>query len=261
MPLKKLQLEIKKLADPKKAKILMRFFKTGKGQYGEGDKFLGIVVPKQRELVKKYWYGLTLDDLDILIKSKIHEERLIALLILVAKYQNNLSSSGQARGSMDSRLRGNDKRVIFKFYLSRTKYINNWDLVDLSAPNIVGSYLYSLSLEGRGAGVRVKNETLLRLAKSKNLWQRRIAILATFSFIKQGQPKDTIALTKILLKDKHDLIHKAVGWMLREMGKRCGEKKLTNFLDTNTLKMPRTALRYAIERLPKEQRLHYLHLK
>jgi len=261
MPLKKLQLEIKKLANPKKAKILMRFFKTGKGQYGEGDKFLGIVVPKQRELVKKYWHNLTLADLDVLIKSNIHEERLIALLILVAKYQNNLSSSGQSRGSMDSRLRGNDKKAIFKFYLSHTKYINNWDLVDLSAPNIVGSYLYSLSLEGREAGVRVKNQTLLRLAKSKNLWERRIAILATFAFIKKKQTIDIIKIAAILLKDKHDLIHKAVGWMLREVGKRCGEKTLTKFLDANALKMPRTALRYAIERLPKEQRLHYLHLK
>ncbi|MFA5990709.1 MAG: DNA alkylation repair protein [Candidatus Doudnabacteria bacterium] len=232
MNLPKLKRDMKKLANPAKAKVLAGFFKTGPGQYGEGDIFLGITVPLQRQLVKQYWQDLTMGDVDSLIKSKFHEERLIALLILVKQFQSlNIKSS------------------IFKFYLSHTKYINNWDLVDLSAPNIVGEYLID------------KNRTILfKLAKSKNLWERRIAILATFAFIKKRDPKDSLAIAKMLLADKQDLIHKAVGWMLREIGKRCGEKILTDFLDKNVLRIPRTALRYAIERLPEKKRLHYLHL-
>lgn len=239
--IKDLRAEIKKLANSNKAKILQGFFKTGKGQYGEGDIFLGIIVPKQRALAKKYWEKITLPELDILIKSKIHEERLIALLILTKQFESL-----------------NNQLVIYKYYLSHTKYINNWDLVDLSAPNIVGSYLYSLALDGRGAGVRVKNETLYKLAISKNLWERRIAILATFTFIKKGDSKDTLKIAKILLADKHDLIHKAAGWMIREVGKRCDQKILTSFLDEYSAKMPRTMLRYAIERLPEKIRKYYL---
>ncbi len=244
---KLLKNEIKQLKNPAKAKILQGFFKTGGGEYGEGDIFLGITVPLQRQLVKQCWQDLTLADIDALLKSKFHEERLIALLILVKKFTSTKIL--------------NQKSEIYKFYLSHTKYINNWDLVDLSAPNIVGEYLYSLSLDGRGVGVRVKNQTLLRLAKSKNLWERRIAILATFAFIKKRDPKDSLVIVKMLLTDKHDLIHKAVGWMLREIGKRCDEKTLTDFLNKNVLKMPRTTLRYAIERLPQEKKLYYLHLK
>lgn len=242
--LKALRTQIKKLANPKKAKILQGFFKTGPGQYGEGDIFLGITVPLQRELVKQYWQDLRLADIDSLLKSKFHEERLIALLILIKKFTASEIL--------------NQKSKIYKYYLFHTKYINNWDLVDLSAPNIVGEYLYSISLDGRGVGVRVKNQTLLHLAKSKNLWERRIAILATFTFIKNGDTKDALRIAKMLLADKHDLIHKAVGWMLREIGKRCNEKSLTDFLDANALTMPRTALRYAIERLPEEKRKKYL---
>ena len=142
------------------------------------------------------------------------------------------------------------QKKIYNFYISHTKHINNWDLVDLSAPNIVGEYLID------------KNRAILfKLAKSKSLWERRIAILATFAFIKNHRSKDALAIAKMLLTDKHDLIHKAVGWMLREIGKRCSEKTLTDFLDDNALTMPRTALRYAIERLPEKKRLHYLHLK
>jgi len=139
---------------------------------------------------------------------------------------------------------------IFRFYLKHAKYINNWDLVDLSAPNIVGAYLF----EYCSGDVVVLN----KLAKSSNLWERRIAIIATFYFIRKGSPDHTLILAKMLLADKHDLIHKAVGWMLREAGKRCGEKILSDFLDVNYRKMPRTMLRYAIERLPERKRRHYL---
>ncbi len=228
-----LKANIIKLADPGKAKILQRFFKTGEGEYGEGDIFLGIVVPKQRKLVKKYWKGITLADLDRLIKSKIHEERLIALLILVAKFQK-----------ADDIL----KNQIYNFYLSHTKYINNWDLADLTAPNIVGTYLNN------------KNRSILyELAKSQHLWERRIAMLATFAFLKHGDCIDTLKIAKILMNDKHDLIHKAVGWMLREVGKKCGEKILINFLNQYSRQMPRVMLRYAIEKLPKKQQQYYLH--
>ncbi len=228
--LKRLKKDLRDLADPKKAKILQRFFKTGKGEYGEGDVFLGVVVPKQRMLVKKYWRDLDLKDLDKLIKSKIHEERLITLLILVRQYQSL-----------------NTKSSIFKYFLSRTKYINNWDLVDLSAPNIVGEYLID------------KNRAILyRLARSKSLWERRIAMLSTFAFIKRGDYADTLKIAKILIKDKHDLIYKATGWMLREVGKRCGEKHLLKFLDNNCRQMPRTMLRYAIERLNHRTKIKYL---
>jgi len=228
--LKQLKKDLRDLADPKKAKILQRFFKTGKGEYGEGDVFLGVVVPKQRMLVKKYWRDLDLKDLDKLIKSKIHEERLIALLILVYQYQSL-----------------NTKSLIFKFYLSRTKYINNWDLVDLSAPNIVGEYLID------------KNRAILyRLARSKSLWERRIAILSTFAFIKRGDYADTLKIAKILIKDTHDLIHKATGWMLREVGKRCKKTLLINFLNNHYKQMPRTMLRYAIERLDQKTKKKFL---
>jgi 3-methyladenine DNA glycosylase AlkD len=141
-------------------------------------------------------------------------------------------------------------KKLFNFYIKHTKYINNWDLVDLSAPNIVGRFLLDKD-----------RKILYKLAKSKDLWERRIAILATFTFLKNGETKDAVAIAKSLLTDEHDLIHKATGWMLREMGKRCGEKYLTAFLDANIKKMPRTALRYSIERLPEKQRKYYLNLK
>lgn len=231
LALKNLQKEILALANPAKAKILMGFFKTGPGEYGEGDKFLGIVVPEQRKLVRKYLH-LSLLDIKKIITSKFHEKRLIALLILVAKFART-SESEQAK--------------IYKFYLGHTKYINNWDLVDLTADRIVGAYLLN------------KNKLiLLKLAKSKDLWERRIAMLSTFHYIKQGQTEWPLKIAKILLNDQHDLIQKAVGWMLREIGKRCDEKILLNFLDTYYKEMPRTCLRYAIERLPEVKRQHYL---
>ena len=223
-----------KLSDPQKAKILARFFKTGPGQYGESDQFIGVTVPNTRLIVKKY-NDLSLSELEALIKSPIHEERLCTLLILVDQFEKGDSKK-------------QDK--IFKFYLKNTSYINNWDLVDLSADKIIGAYLTDKP-----------KDILFKLAKSKNLWERRIGILATFHFIKKGDAKYTLKIAGILMGDNHDLIHKAVGWMLREVGKRCGKKILTDFLDEYSTLMPRTILRYAIERFPEPQRQKYLNLK
>jgi len=217
-----------------KRKILSRFFKTGKGEYGEGDKFLGIVVPESRKIAQKY-SNITLIEVSRLIKNKYHEVRLIALLILVHKYKT---------------LSINKKEEIYNFYLKNTKYINNWDLVDLSANYIIGDYL-------------IKNgdrKILDKLSKSKNIWERRIAIISTFAFIYNKESKYTFKIVDTLIKDKHDLIQKACGWMLREVGKRVSEKELLLYLDKNNQKMPRTMLRYAIERLPENKRLYYLKL-
>lgn len=232
MSLARLKTELKSLANPAKARVLQGFFKTGKGEYGEGDVFLGITVPRQRVLAKKYAAELSANDLEKLLKSKLHEERLVAILILVAKFQKGEE---------------NEKGEVFRFYLKHTRKINNWDLVDLSAPNIVGEYL-----------LKKDRKTLYQLAESHNLWEKRIAILSTFAFIKRGESRDALAISKILLNDSHDLIHKAAGWMLRETGKRCGQKTLTGFLDKHTTRMPRTMLRYAIERLPEKTRKNYL---
>ncbi len=226
--------DLKKLADPKKKKVLQNFFKTGPGEYAEGDIFLGVTVPKSRSVSLKY-KNLSLLNTKQLLSSKIHEERLVAILILVYQFE-----AGDEK----------TKKGIFNFYLKHTKQINNWDLVDLSADKIVGAYLYQTKQE---------TSTLLKLARSKNLWERRIAILSTFHFIKQGQPKETLKIAEILLGDKHDLIHKAVGWMLREVGKRCSQVKEEKFLKKHLKQIPRTTLRYAIERFPEEKRLSYLH--
>jgi len=221
--------DLQKLANPKQAEILQRFFKTGKGEYGEGDIFLGIKVPEQREVAKKY--DLTLEEIQDLLSDKVHEYRLTALFILVNKYKKSDKKN---------------KKEIFDFYLKNTKSINNWDLVDLSAPNIVGDYLLD------------KDKSILyKLAKSDNLWEKRIAVLATFAFIKDNQFEDAFKISEILLKDNHDLIHKAVGWMLREIGKRNLEAE-ERFLNNHYKKMPRTMLRYAIERFPESKRKYYL---
>jgi 3-methyladenine DNA glycosylase AlkD len=223
--------DFEKLADTKQAVLLQRFFKTGKGQYGYGDIFLGIKVPVQRTLAKKY-RALPLADVVKLLQSKIHEHRLTALLILILKYQKAATKS---------------KQEIFKLYLKHRKHINNWDLVDLSAPNIVGNYLLDK-----------KRDILYTLAKSKSLWDKRIAILATFEFIKNGESKDTFHIAEILLNDEHDLIHKAIGWMLREAGKRIGQSTEETFLKKHYRHMPRTMLRYAIERFPQELKKKYM---
>jgi len=222
---------IQSFADPKKALILQRFFKTGKGEYGEGDVFLGIVVPTQRKIAKQF-ATLPRNEIEKLLVSKVHEHRLIALLILIEQFEKS-----------DEIV----KNIIYNFYLSHTKYINNWDLVDLSAYHIVGAYLE-----------KKDRRILYDLAKSKLLWDRRIAILSTFYFIRKGEFEDTILIAKILLHDTHDLIQKAVGWMLREVGKRGGEKEELIFLDKYAHKMPRTMLRYAIERLPEDKKSTYL---
>ncbi len=222
-----------------KSRILARFFKTGKGKYGEGDLFLGITVPISRILANKY-REIDLKVVDKLIKNKYHEIRLIALLILVQKYR-------QEKKKMNLK----SIKQIVDFYLKQTKYINNWDLVDLSCHYILGDYL-TISKPSLTKGI------LTKLAKSKNLWERRIAIISTFAFIYKGDPSQTIYITKILLKDQHDLIHKACGWMLREIGKRVRESDLTSFLDIYGPQMPRTMLRYAIERLPEKKRKYYL---
>jgi len=226
--LKDLQKETRQLKNPKRVKTSAWFFKTGPGEYGEGDKFLGLNTPQTRSISKKY-KELPLPDIQELIKSPYHEERSVAIQILVLQYPIN-------------------PKVIYDFYLKNTNYINNWDLVDISAPKIVGEYLMDKP-----------RDILFKLVKSESLWERRIAIISTFTFIYQKDPKLTLQISKLLLKDKHDLIHKAVGWMLREVGKRCGQKYLTDFLDENINIMPRTALRYAIERFPEEKRLKYLH--
>lgn len=229
--------EIKSKENKDKAKILARFFKTGKGEYGEGDFFLGITVPISRKLAVKY-SELALSDIEKLLKNKYHEIRLIALLILVHRYRT------PARKILAER----EKKEIVNFYLKNTKYINNWDLVDLSSHYIIGDYLLNKD-----------RKILLKLSKSKKLWERRIAIVSTFAFIYKGESEWTFKIVKTLMSDDHDLIQKACGWMLREVGKRVSEKELLKFLDENSYFMPRTMLRYAIERLPENKRLYYLH--
>ena len=191
MKLFNLQQELKKLGDSKQAKLLSGFFKTGKREYGEGDIFLGIKVPVQRKVAKKYT-DLSLKDTQDLLNSKIHEHRLVALLILIEKYKKS-----------------EKKKEIIDIYLKNTKNINNWDLVDLSAPQILGDYLLDNN-----------RNILYTLAKSKNLWEKRISIVSTWTFIRENQLDDTLKISEILLTDNHDLIHKAVGWMLREVGKK-----------------------------------------
>jgi len=222
--------ELLGLSDSERAKKLAGFFKTGKGQYGEGDVFLGIPVPQQRKVAKRY-LDLSLDDVQELLRSKIHEHRLTALLILVSKYEKAADSG---------------KEEIFGLYMKNTECVNNWDLVDLSAPKIVGDYL-----------VNRDRSVLLKLAKSSSLWERRIAVLATSAFIVNNDFEDALAISKLLLFDEHDLIHKAVGWMLREIGKR-NQEVLEEFLNEHSLRMPRTMLRYSIEKFGEEKRRYYL---
>ena len=222
--------EIRKLANKKTAKHSQRFFKTGKGQYGEGDIFLGIRVPVLRKIAKKF-RRISLAEVSKLLESKFHEERLLSILMLV-----NLFKSGDE----------DDQELIYELYLDKTKFINNWDIVDISAGNIVGAFLFEKD-----------KAPLYRLVFSENLWERRIAIVATFYFIRNDEFDDTLKIAEILFTDKEDLIHKAVGWMLREVGKRVIEIE-EEFLEEHYLKMPRTMLRYAIERFPETRRKMYL---
>lgn len=230
MTAQKIKKRLRQFASREKAQILRRFFKTGPGEYGDGDIFLGVVVPDIRRVAKEF-SGTPLGEIATLLASTVHEERLLALLMLVSAYAG-----------------GDDflKKKIYGLYFKNTKYINNWDLVDLSAPNIVGTHLLDKS-----------RKPLYAFARSKDLWKKRIAILATFQFIKQNDFSDTLGIAKVLLTDDHDLLHKAVGWMLREVGKRSlpVEEK---FLRQHYRKMPRTMLRYAIERFPEGKRRKYL---
>jgi len=221
---------LNKLANKKQAALLSGFFKTGIGQYGEGDIFLGIKVPEQRKVARNY-VSLSLIDLQKLLNSKTHEYRLTALIILCAQYKKAEFA---------------ERKKIVDFYLRNTENINNWDLVDVSCPRILGKYLLDRP-----------RRVLYKLARSKNLWEKRIAIISTLAFIAERQFTDTLLIAKILLHDKHDLIHKAVGWMLREAGKR-DQAVLTRFLDKHYKIMPRTMLRYAIEKLSEKQRRSYL---
>lgn len=219
--------------DPQKAALFPRFFKTGPGQYGEGDKFLGVTVPNTRN-VAKVGKDLSMSEVEKLLHSPWHEDRLLALIILVSQFKK----ADQRR-----------QKVIYDFYLANTAHINNWDLVDTSASNIVGAYLYA-----------VPNGTtsLKRLATSNLLWERRIAMIATLYFIVQGSGKECIQIATILIDDTHDLMHKAVGWMLREMGKRVSVDELRDFLEIHAATMPRTTLRYAIEHFSPEERKMWL---
>ncbi len=223
--------EIISMKNDESIAILQRFFKTGKGQYGEGDLFLGIRVPELRKISKKYFDKINIDECEKLLKNKYHEIRLLSLFIFILKYEKE-----------------NNKKTIFDIYLSNTRYINNWDLVDLSSPNIVGSYIYNNNLDKR---------ILYDMIKTHDLWNTRIAILATFYFIKNKDYKDIIKMSEILIDDKRDLIHKALGWMLREVGKR-DKTTLVKFLVKYFKKMPRTMLRYSIEKLNNEEKAIFM---
>lgn len=222
--------EIQEHKNLEKAKMLQRFFKTGPGEYGEGDKFLGISVPTSRTIAKKY-SGLSLPHIQKLLSSVVHEYRLIGLLILVDKFKK----AGE-KGKGD----------LFNFYVNNTKWVNNWDLVDLTAHNIVGAFLEDK-----------KRDKLYSLAQSRHLWERRIAMIACYWFIKKEDYKDALRIAEMLINDSHDLIHKAVGWMLREIGNRNRSVEET-FLQKHYTKMPRTMLRYAIEKFPEPLRKKYL---
>ena len=228
--LRLLKRELEKIANPEKAKVLEGFFKIGKGEYGEGDIFLGITLPESRKFAQKY-SKLSFKEISSLLESKIHEERLISLLILVNNYKDSNQDS---------------KKKIYDFYLKNIKKINNWDLVDLTADKIIGNYLSDK-----------KKDILCKLANSSNLWEKRISIISTFHFIKNNKFEETLKIAEILLNDSHDLIHKAVGWMLREIGKR-NQNIEEEFLKKHYKKMPRTMLRYAIEKFPEEERQAYL---
>jgi 3-methyladenine DNA glycosylase AlkD len=230
MGIKELKADLKKAANKEQAVNLQRFFKTGKGEYGEGDIFYGIKVPVLRSITKNHW-ELSLKEIQELLNSPIHEERLGALFILVHQYE-----------------KGDDKtkESVYRLYLKNTKKINNWDLVDLSAPRIVGAHLFNRD-----------KDFLFKLAHSSNLWEKRISIISTMFFIKNLYFETTLKIAGILMNGEHDLIHKAVGWMLREVGNKNLDEE-EKFLKKHYKEMPRTVLRYAIEKFPEKKRKDYL---
>jgi 3-methyladenine DNA glycosylase AlkD len=226
---------LRQFASPARALGTARFFKCGPGEYGEGDRFIGVTVPQQR-LVAKQFKTLPLEHVDALVTSRIHEERLTAHLILVERFTRAADSATRSR--------------IVRLYMKRLPYVNNWDLVDTSADPILGGWLFD------------KPRSILdRLARSQHLWSRRVAIIATFHFIKHGESRDTLRIARRLLHDDHDLIHKAVGWMLREVGRRVSVADLRGFLSRHAHEMPRTMLRYAIEHLSASERARWLRMK
>jgi 3-methyladenine DNA glycosylase AlkD len=231
MSLELVKKELLRLADKDKAQQLQRFFKTGEGEYGEGDVFIGISVPEQRSVVKKF-QGLAIADVQTLLHSNVHEFRLTALLILVAKYKKTKNEV--------------DQKAIIDLYLNNLAYINNWDLVDSSASYILGPYFF-----------KKNRQVLFDLVNRKHLWSQRIAVMATFYFIKQGDFEDTLKMAEMLLNHKHDLMHKVVGWMLREIGKRDKQCEI-KFLEAHYQNMPCTMLRYAIEKFSPDERTRFL---
>jgi 3-methyladenine DNA glycosylase AlkD len=220
-----LRRELRGAAEPERVETLQRYFRVETGGYGEEDVLLGVRVPAARAIARRFDDALEIGDVLELLHSSVHEERLVALVCLVRRYE---------RGDEAAR------RSVYDLYLQNTSWVNNWDLVDLSAPHIVGAHLLD-----RG---KAERRVLERLASSSSVWERRIAIMATFAFVRAGEYNDTLRLARILLNDEHDLIHKAVGWMLREVGKR-DEMRLVGFLRRHAGDMPRTMLRYAVERL------------
>jgi 3-methyladenine DNA glycosylase AlkD len=230
MTVQDIQKRLKKLGNKRHAAISQRFFKTGPGEYGEGDVFIGIRVPILRKLVKEY-LDLALKDVKTLLRSKYHEERLLSLFIMIDQF---------SKGDNVTRT------IIYDMYLENTGFVNNWDLVDSSAEHIVGAYLMDRS-----------KAVLYRLAQSEDLWERRISIMSTFHFVKRHEFSETLKISKMLLFDRQDLIHKATGWMLREIGKRHLQSE-ESFLKVHYKNMPRTMLRYAIEKFPEHKRQRYL---
>lgn len=228
--LSELKVELRRAADKATARILAGFFKTGPGEYGEGDVFLGIKVPVLRSIARQHC-GLSLADAAALLRSKIHEERLLALFLLIGRFEPGAAP---------------EQRRIYSLYMRNARFVNNWDLVDLSAPNIAGAWLFDKS-----------REPLYALARSDNLWKRRIAIVSTHYFIRRGQFQDALRIAAMLLEDREDLIHKATGWMLREVGKR-DMASAKRFLEKHCRRMPRTMLRYALERFPEQLRREFM---
>jgi 3-methyladenine DNA glycosylase AlkD len=228
---------LKALANPMRAVVSQRFFKTGPGQYGEGDVFIGVTMPEIRGLVRTF-REVSMEEIDALVVSAIHEARMLGLLLLVARFEREKSDVVRV--------------FLYERYLAYAKAdrVNNWDLVDVTAPRVVGAFLFDRP-----------RKILLTMGRSASLWERRIAIISTLFFIQKGDASMTLRLAEMLLTDTHDLIHKAVGWMLREVGKRCSVEELEGFLDQHATEMPRTMLRYAIERLPEKRRRMYMGLK
>lgn len=227
--------ELNAASDPMRAQHALRFFKTGKGQYGEGDQFIGVTMPDLREICKQH-RDLSVQELRTLLLSPIHEHRMAAVVTMSDIFKKKSDT---------------EQQELYDLYLEgvRSNYINNWDLVDVSAKHVVGTYL-----------LQRPRDILYKLARTDHLWSKRVAILSTPAFYTKGDPTDTLALAEILLYDSHDLMHKAVGWMLREVGKYVDESLLTEFLDKHAATMPRTTLRYAIEKLSAEKRKHYMGL-